>query len=548
MRRLILIPLLLLSLLGFTQGGPPTTSTLMDGNWSNTGIWSNGIPTSNKSATINHIVTLDQAGITKNLTINGSVTNGGYLLQFVNFTNNGSYTDNGGTNEIRQNGTVSGNDTYFYNFSSKGGKIQNIVYIKNLLNLPTGVFNVSGGSLILLNDGTNDGRLGVSTGSISGNFVWQKYINNCQGWSMFSYPADATLSSVVSYPTWTAYYDETDTNPMDYGWNYFPSNGIASQGQGVISYDLAYSKIITLSVGLSANHNFTLDYTNTGSPLDDGWNMVGNPYPGTIDWDNANWTKTNVSDAIYTWIACSGQYGSYVGGLGTGGMDNLIPSGEAFWVQTIGVTPALTAPKSVIVDGSAPMMKMGNSPTNTLRITLNGDDIIINVFRGTDYFDYEYDAIKMGVGNLKTIDDDGVEYSINSLPNKQQTIPLWTNGSGEMSFEKIGFQNSWKVYLEDTYSGSIDLIDNAYTHNVNSGSYEHRYNIIFTKKPIIIDQAQYQMRYQGDQVIITSDEVMNVEVYDMMGRVIQSEQSSNVSVKRKNLKFIKINDKIEKIY
>jgi hypothetical protein len=141
----------------------------MDGNWSNPTIWSNGIPGTNNNTTINHNVTLDVNGTTKNITINGSLTNNGFLLQSVNFINNGTYTDNSGTVEIRQNGSISGNDTYFWNLSVKGGSVSNTTYIKNLVNVPSGQLNVATGNLILVNDGTYDGRVGNCTGGISGS-------------------------------------------------------------------------------------------------------------------------------------------------------------------------------------------------------------------------------------------------------------------------------------------------------------------------------------------------------------------------------------------
>jgi hypothetical protein len=493
--------------LTFAQGGPPTTSTLMDGNWSNTGIWSNGIPTSNKSATINHNVTIDVNSITKNLTINSTLTNSGYLLEFVNFTNSGTYTDNGGTNEIRQNGTVSGNDTYFYNFSSKGGKIQNVVYIKNLLNLPTGVFNVSGGTLTLLNDGTNDGRLGISTGSISGNFVWQKYLDRCYGWSMLSFPGTATLSSVVGYPTWTAYYDETNTGTMNYGWNYYGATDAVNQGDGVMTYDVTYTRIISLSVGLSPNFTYTIDYTSTGVPTDDGWNIVGNPHPGTIDWDAGGWTKTNVSGSIYTWSSCSSSYGSYVSGVGTNGMDQYIPSGESFWIQTTAATPALTCPKSTIVDDSNGMMR--KKDPLVFRMEFNGDETVV-VVRGTDGFDYESDAIKFDGGYIYTEMED-VKYSINSIGNNTKTIPLWTNGSGDMLLTNV-LPNNWNVYILDkTFNEVTKITDNSSFYIYGTNGYENRYDLIFKNnngKPIFANGNKLMPNH------------IDPNIYDMYGKIV----------------------------
>jgi hypothetical protein len=492
---------------------------------------------------------------TKNLIINGSLTNNGYLIQSVNFTNNGTYTDNSGTVEIRQNGTISGNDISFYNLEVKGGSLTNTSYIKNVIRIPNGIFNVSSGTLILQSDGTYDGRVGTSTGGITGNFIWQKYLDRtCLGWSMYSYPSDnPTLSDIDLFYTFswwrnTYWYDETVLGIYDYGWvGYTNSSQTVPRGLGIMQYNNPFTKTLQLTTTLPNTFTYTLDYTFDIDEFNTGWNIIGNPYPGTIDWDNGNWTKTGISNAIYTWIGCNQDYGSYVDGIGTGGMDGLIPSGESFWVQVIDPTYSLVTPKSTIVDDSNPMMKTSNN-TNMLRITLMGDDIVIRVKKGTDYFDPEYDAYKMGVGYIKTMDDEGTEYSINTLPNKQQTVPLWTRGNGTMFFEKSYFQNSWKVYIEDLYTNNITLLDTEYEITGNSDSYEHRYNIIFTKKPLVVDDVVYKIRYESDKVIITSDKIIDVKVYDMMGRQLQENHSSSVVIPRKFIKFVYINGRVEKIF
>ena len=46
--------------------------------------------------------------------------------------------------------------------------------------------------------------------------------------------------------------------------------------------------------------SFPITYTSSGTLANDGWNLVGNPFPSTIDWNAASgWTKTNVETSIY---------------------------------------------------------------------------------------------------------------------------------------------------------------------------------------------------------------------------------------------------------
>jgi hypothetical protein len=561
MKKLIILSfLLLIGFIGYSQGGPPSTSTIVDGNWSDPTVWSNGLPASNKDATINHNIIIDTYAPSRNIIINGSLTNNGYLIEAINFTNNGTYTDNGGTLEIRQNGTISGNDTYFYNLSVKGGSITNITYIKNLLNVPSGNFNVTSGTLTLLNDGTNDGRLGSVVGNISGTFIWEKHVTTCAGWSMYSFPADASLATInFTRWYWTAYYDEASTGDMDNGWVYYTSTSdVVPRGNGVFNYDYGYTKIFSVPTTLQNIFDYTINFTNNFGPADDGWNLVGNPYAGTIDWDNPNWTKTSLANAIYSWSDCSGAYGSYINGIGTGGMDGIIASGEAFWVQATAGGAALTAPKSVIVDDSEPMFKATNNQNkNILRLELNGDDIVIALRGGTEYYDTDMDAIKMSEGYIKTMDVDGIEYSINSLPSSDVTIPLHTKGNGVMVLTKEAFNNGWKIYLEDTYSGTKELVGANHTHNIqgNSNTYEHRYNVIFSRRVIKDDfgspikpSKNYRFSQSNDRIIVVGEENLEIYMFDALGRVIDIRNTQSLDVNKGNIRFLKINSNFEKVF
>jgi hypothetical protein len=471
-------------------GGPTGTNTIADGIWSDASIWDNGVPTNTKSATINHNVTITSNSITKNLTITDTLTNNGFLLEVIQFTNNGHYEDVSGTVEIRQNGSISGNDTYLYNLSVKGGSVSNTTYIRNLLTVPSGVFNVSGGNLILVNDGTYDGRVGNCTGGISGNFTWNKYISkSCTGWSMYGFPTTATLADIDLYYTFgwwnnTYWFDETVLGGLNDGWvPYTSSAGSVQQGLGIIHYNNPFTKTISLNVGLSNTVNFPITYSTTGVPANDGFNMVGNPFPGTIDWDNANWVKTNVAGTIYTWSNCNGSYGSYNGGLGTGGMDGEIASGEGFWIQTTAAAPALSAPKSVMLDGSEPLYKMNNSPINYVRFEFNGDDIIVRLENGSKKFDFDTDAIMFGQRSLYTSDEDDVKYSIDTRSSTPKVvIPLWTKGSDDLYITENTL-NGYRIYLYEKISDTYYELSNSFYMN-GFNEYSNDYDLVFSRKPI----------------------------------------------------------------
>ena len=85
---------------------------------------------------------------------------------------------------------------------------------------------------------------------------------------------------------------------------------------------------------------YALAFTDNGSADDDGWNLVGNPFPAPIDWDEGA-TKTNLEATVAVWDAASGQYQTWNGTAGTL-TDGVIPAFQGFFVKANAASPALT--------------------------------------------------------------------------------------------------------------------------------------------------------------------------------------------------------------
>ena len=98
-----------------------------------------------------------------------------------------------------------------------------------------------------------------------------------------------------------------------------------------------------------------VSYTSTGQIANDGWNLVGNPFPATIDWNApSGWTKTNMNAAIY--IPDNGnlssKFATWNGVVGTSGGSQYIAMGQGFWTKANGNgTPSLSANENVKASG-----------------------------------------------------------------------------------------------------------------------------------------------------------------------------------------------------
>ena len=148
----------------------------------------------------------------------------------------------------------------------------------------------------------------------------------------------------------------------------------------------------------------------TSGSLVTGFNLLGNPYPSSIDWNASGWQTarnlTNVYDAIYiynpalTASTSSMTYPTYLNGTGTNGGSNIIRSGQAFFVNAdpSASISFLEAYKSTEVTGGF----FRSATPEMMRVTYmqnneHLDDIVIRYNDDAQAgFDPRFDAISMG--------------------------------------------------------------------------------------------------------------------------------------------------------
>ncbi|MBL7858433.1 MAG: hypothetical protein JNM57_12150 [Cyclobacteriaceae bacterium] len=111
--------------------------------------------------------------------------------------------------------------------------------------------------------------------------------------------------------------------------------------------------------------NLPVRYTTDADILLRGWNLVGNPYPCTIDWDiiSNGWIKTNISPVIAIRDNGNGGFFRYWDGDGDpSGIDQgRIAPGQAFWARATAENPILTIREGVKVTQSAEFFREDES-------------------------------------------------------------------------------------------------------------------------------------------------------------------------------------------
>ena len=549
-------------------GGSITWTTVADGDWSNPNIWDQtGNIRPNDNVVINHVITLDVDETLSNLTINNSLSNTSQTLSVRgNFdASNGSYFESGiGRTSLLGGpaGTRSISGSIHFNnleINVLGKTVQLAsgaqVYIKNLLNLTAGTFNVSNGTLTLLNDGSNDGRVGTSTqGTLVGNCTWEHFVDRCNGWSNYAVPVNATLQDIASgnkiytgfpnadYPdfpfTNTYFYSEaggyaapTDiTNVASRGEGYWYWNSDTVFNSSNSSIPQQWTMILTGGLDLTQTFSFNLGYGNTN------WNLLGNPYPGTLDWDNAGFSKTNINNAIYIFNTCTQTYSSYVNGIGINGGSRYIAPGQAFFVESNAAGPAVTSNRNTIVDNYIGLKR--TTIPDVLFLWLNDDQIAISLNDdATNDFDGMYDAKKQ-LSDLAYLYTrlNQENYSINTLKNEEVILPLFVKGGGKLTFSGAQLFNDYDVLLEDKQKDTLINMKEveSYDFTTDKTNFMHRFNIIFKKSILSLNEdlsaelSLYPNPFSDKINLQLGGKIIDkIEVYDVLGKLVLSKTNNS---------------------
>ncbi len=503
--------------------------------------WSNGYPSSNTTAII-------PAGTANNPQVNGVaecynlIIESGAILTingvntigiYGSLTNDGTLIPNFGevqfltcagissTSHSIQSNNLS--TTNFYSLlldDANGLNLNSNATIKGFLKLNNGTFTNNGVDFTFVSTATGTARINAvpPTANYVGNITMQRYAPGpLTGWALLGAPVQgATLASWTDDFATSGFsgstdpslsfisiynYDETAPGLFDDPASYIAatntSNAIAlGKGKWVyLGTGITNTADITIDVTgqpYVGNFNFNITYTNSGNVLDDGFNLISNPYPSAVDWLSSGWTKTNTNNAIYMFQANNGQYSSFVNGISTNGGSRYIASSQGFYVQANAASPVLSVTENA-KSLTSPVLIKETEINNMLRLRLVGnnlqDEAVVYFDKNaTNTFDGNYDAAKFLSTNPLNPSIASVinsrDLSINGMPFQAKTIhiPLRVTAgvSGTYNISWSGLQSfapNACFTLEDIENGNvINLKTNViYFFNLNVGANEPRF-------------------------------------------------------------------------
>ncbi|CAN5372723.1 hypothetical protein BH09BAC3_BH09BAC3_12870 [soil metagenome] len=307
-----------------------------------------------------------------------------------------------------------------------------------------------------------------------------------------------------------------------------------------------------------------VSFTSSGTPANDGWNLVGNPYPSTIDWLGSGWVKTNINDATYVLDNGLGSpvYATFIGGTGANGGSRNIAAGQAFFVKAGSASPVLTASEAVKVAGTQTTYFRTQSINDVLRIALKqgnaSDETVIRFASGaTGNFDKTLDAQKLNnpgtMYNMSSFGDDGNLYTINALPplaKQDRTVKLGVNqvtpGRYTLNFSGTDTfsDNNVKISLHDIYRDTYtDIRTNAsyeFEVKADAASFGNaRFEIVFGVTVVtgLENTPAHISIYPNPtdgilSVEVASDNEVSAKVVDIMGSTLLEQPLQGGSVKK----------------
>ncbi|HEX9951547.1 MAG TPA: T9SS type A sorting domain-containing protein, partial [Rubricoccaceae bacterium] len=106
-----------------------------------------------------------------------------------------------------------------------------------------------------------------------------------------------------------------------------------------------------------------LSFTDTGSAIDDGWNLLGNPFGSWFDWDGVDLEGVNAPVYVYDNVAAN--YLSHSRGIPNAGslLGGIVGPFQGFWAQTNGADAAITARPSTSNGGPLYRGSEAQAPT-----------------------------------------------------------------------------------------------------------------------------------------------------------------------------------------
>jgi hypothetical protein len=418
--------------------------------------------------------------------------------------------------------------------------------------------NNAGSSTDLVIQSTSSGTGSLITkGAVSGTATVERYIGGVPwSWHFLSAPVTAQpitggfTPSTSGYDFYTWYEPQltwvnvknTTTAPT---WNTANGSTDFLPGRG---YLVAYEATNTTKnfAGMLNSGSISYPLANSGVSTFQYFNLVGNPYPCSIDWEaSSGWDRSKLNGtqkSFWVWNDAAGNYGAYITGsygFGTNGVTNYISSGQGYMVlaETAG---SFTLDDRVKTHSTQNYLKSEKIINEEIRLKLSCDvntysDEAIIAFNSNNPEEgsLKFNSMFADAPELWSVKN-GTDYSISFIDqNIDYAVPLTVKAGVAGNYtltasQAENFGNNSNVSLEDRAAGSYTYFSTtpSYTFQVNEpGSISDRFFLHFMDVTGI-PNSEVAMDFK----IFSTEGMLNIHsiqqlggkiaVFDMLGRTV----------------------------
>ncbi|MCF8351611.1 MAG: hypothetical protein K9H15_10610, partial [Bacteroidales bacterium] len=418
---------------------------------------------------------------------------------------------------------------------------------------------IESGASLTLESWSNGTASLIVNGTVTNNgtfetecFLWEL------GWHLISpsttgvtandfYWDDNPMSWLTSHSEasngWTYNTDLATSMPMGQGWSVWVDDN-----------EPADFKVASM-IGSMRLTNLDVSLSYSGSGDEQGWNLLGNPFTSSLDWDEGSW-GANTTGTVYVWDNDynSGDYRTWNGTTGDL-TDGIIPISQGFFVKATSGGD-FTIPADARVHSSTVFYKSGEQENESsyVRLQMEYGDHGNTVFlgfpeHGTSGFDHRGDADKLiSSADLPQIfvTENDRKLCINALEPlgaEEKTVPLYLTQAvnGEYTFTMTQLENlpDVSIKLEDLKTGVVQDMKNnpVYTFTANEGDDEARFLLHFKsttfgiENPLQNAEGNISIYAFDNNVFINSKgdaayESGIIEIFNLTGQKIHEQQLS----------------------
>jgi hypothetical protein len=350
------------------------------------------------------------------------------------------------------------------------------------------------------------------------------------------------------------YYDESEAGVLTKGYIGFPgttNTDTLKRGYGYALY--MWNGVAPTQFELRGPINTgtipftTVSFHNTGNPNADGWNLIGNPYPSSVQWNSTGWTRSGISAVVWVWDVTAELWRSCNFNTPNGGnLPNCkIATGEAFWVQATSATPSLSIKETAKVSPGAAFYRERGPSIEGITVSLGHEGYTDNAYiymnpdgtndvdRGLDAYKLETGIERMSVSLLAGASNKKLLEFVTNDAGFDREIPIGIagkDGSYELSFQALG--SNFKtdgLYLVDKYQNTVTKLSDTYSFELNNNviSRENRFFISRKAEQNIQISTETLISYYPNPVTntlyidVSAQEVNRVSLVNSMGQLVQ---------------------------